>query len=171
MALRTRWPGAAFFVGGAVLSVIACTSRTAPMKQTDLTDLGTRYASAWSSQDPALLASFYADNGILRVNGGPPSVGRAAVTATAAAYMTAFPDMVVKMTKMSQEDGHPVFHWLWTGTNAGPGGTGNSVRMTGYEVWTLDERGRIAESKGHYNEAEYQRQLKAGAPPSPLPLR
>jgi steroid delta-isomerase-like uncharacterized protein len=167
MALRMRWLGAAFFVGGAVLSGIACSSRTAPMKQIDLTDLGTRYAAAWSSQDPTLLATFYADNGTLTVNGGPPSVGRAAVTATARAYMTAFPDMVVKMTRMGREDGHPVFHWFWTGTNTGPGGTGKSVRMTGYEVWTLDEHGRIAESKGHYDEAEYQRQLKAGAPPTP----
>jgi steroid delta-isomerase-like uncharacterized protein len=137
------------------------------MNQVDLTDLGTRYAAAWSSQDPALLASFYTDNGTLMVNDGPPSVGRAAVTATARAYMTAFPDMVVKMTEMSQQDGHPVFHWLWTGTNTGPGGTGKSVRMTGYEVWTLDAHGRITLSKGHYDEAEYQRQLKAGAPPTP----
>jgi steroid delta-isomerase-like uncharacterized protein len=154
-------------VGGALLTFIACSSSVTPTKQIDLTDLGTRYAAAWSSQNPALLASFYAGNGTLAVNGGPPSAGRGAVTATAQAYMTAFPDMVVKMTRMSQEDGHPVFHWLWTGTNTGPGGTGKPVRMTGYEVWTIDEHGRITESKGHYDEAEYQRQLKASAPPSP----
>jgi hypothetical protein len=39
--------------------------------------------------------------------------------------------------------------------------------MTGYEVWTLDEHGQIAESEGHYDEAEYQRQLKTGASPTP----
>jgi steroid delta-isomerase-like uncharacterized protein len=137
------------------------------MKQTDLAAFGTRYAAAWSSQNPALLASFYAEDGALMVNAGPPSVGRAAVTATARAYMTAFPDMVVKMTKMSQESGHPVFHWFWTGTNTGPGGTGKSVRITGYEEWTMDASGLIAESKGHYDEAEYQRQLKIGARPTP----
>ena len=81
--------------------------------------------------------------------------------------MTAFPDMVVKLTQMSQDDGHPVFHWLWTGTNTGPGGTGKFVRLTGYEKWTIDARGLITESKGHYDEAEYQRQLKVGAPPIP----
>jgi hypothetical protein len=162
-----RLLSAVCFVGGALLTFIACSSNVTPMTQVDLTDLGTRYAAAWSSQDPALLASFYADNGTLTVNAGPPSVGRAAVTATARAYMTAFPDMVVKMTRMGQENGHPVFHWLWTGTNTGPGGTGKSVRLTGYEEWTLDARDRIVESKGHYDEAEYQRQLKAGAPPTP----
>ena len=167
MRNRVRRLSVFYFVVGALLASSACSSSMTPMKQIDLTDLGTRYAAAWSSQDPALLASFYAGNGTLTVNGGPPSVGRAAVTATARAYMTAFPDMVVKMTRMGRKDGHPVFHWLWTGTNTGPGGTGKFVRMTGYEEWTLDSHGRIVESKGHYDEAEYQRQLKTGAPPSP----
>jgi steroid delta-isomerase-like uncharacterized protein len=137
------------------------------MKQTDLAAFGTRYAAAWSSQDPTLFALLYAEDGTLSVNAGPPSVGRAAIAATAQAFMTAFPDMVVKMTQMGQEDGHPVFHWLWTGHNTGPGGTGKSVRMTGYEEWTMDANGLIAESKGHYDEAEYERQLKVGAPQTP----
>ena len=137
------------------------------MMQTDLTDFGNRYAAAWSSQDPALLASFYAENGSLTVNDGPPSVGREAVKETVSSFMIAFPDMVVKMTRMEQREGHTVFHWLWTGTNAGPGGTGKFVRMVGYEEWTIDRNGLIAESNGHYDEAEYQRQLKIGAAPQP----
>jgi hypothetical protein len=48
------------------------------MTPTDLTDLGTRYAAAWSSQNPTLMASFYAENGSLTVNSSSPSVGRAA---------------------------------------------------------------------------------------------
>jgi hypothetical protein len=135
------------------------------MNQAELTDLGTRYAAAWSSQNPGRLASFYSDSGSLTVNAGPPSVGRAAITATARAFMTAFPDMIVKMDQISQEGGHAVFRWTWTGTNAGPGGTGKFVRIKGYEEWTLGTGGLIAESKGHYDEAEYQRQVKAGAPP------
>jgi hypothetical protein len=43
-----------------------------------LTDFATRYAAAWSSQNAASLASFYAENGSLIVNSGTPSVGRAA---------------------------------------------------------------------------------------------
>ena len=135
------------------------------MNQAELTDLGTRYAAAWSSQNPARLASFYSDNGSLTVNAGPPSVGRAAITATAQTFMTAFPDMVVKMDQIRQEGGHAVFRWTWTGTNAGPGGTGKFVRTIGYEEWTLGTGGLIAESKGHYDEAEYQRQVTFGATP------
>jgi hypothetical protein len=81
--------------------------------------------------------------------------------------MAAFPDMVVTMTRMSEEAGHPVFHWLWTGTNSGPGGTGRSVRISGYEEWNLDANGLIEVSNGHFDEAEYQRQLESGAPQQP----
>jgi ketosteroid isomerase-like protein len=132
------------------------------MNQTQLTDFATRYAAAWSSQDPAKLASFYAENGSLRVNAGAPSVGRAAITAAAQGFMT---DMVVKLDRVSQEGNHAIFRWIWTGTNTGPGGTGKAVRISGYEEWTLGADGLIAESKGHFDEVEYQRQLKTGAPP------
>ena len=132
----------------------------------NLTDFATRYAAAWSSQNPASLAAFYAENGSLTVNDGTPSVGRAAITATAQAFMTGFPDMRVKVDRVSQDGSHAVFHWIWTGTNTGPGGTGKSVRLRGYEEWTLGSDGLIAESKGHFDDAEYQRQLKFGAPPA-----
>jgi steroid delta-isomerase-like uncharacterized protein len=141
---------------------------TPDMNLTELTDFATRYAAAWSSQDPARLASFYAEDGSLRVNAGAPSVGRAAITAAARGFMTAFPDMVVKLDRVSEEGSHAIFRWIWTGTNTGPGGTGKAVRISGYEEWTLAADGLIAESRGHFDEVEYQRQLKSGAP-SPKP--
>jgi len=82
--------------------------------------------------------------------------------------MTAFPDMVVTLDQVSQEGSHAIFRWIWTGTNTGPGGTGKAVHIRGYEEWTLAADGLIAESKGHFDEVEYQRQLKTGAPlPNP----
>ena len=136
------------------------------MNPTELTDFGSRYAAAWSSQNPVSLASFYNENGSLTVNGGAPSVGRTAITETVRGFMTAFPDMVVNMDQVSQEGSRAVFRWTWTGRNTGPGGTGKSVRISGYEEWTIGADGLIAESKGHYDEAEYQRQLKSGAAPA-----
>ena len=130
----------------------------------DLGEFATRYAAAWSSQDPARLAAFYAEDGVLVVNGGSPSSGRGAIAAKAQSFMSAFPDMVVRLRRMDRNGPHPVFRWTWTGTNTGPGGTGKFVRITGYEEWTIDANGLIAKSDGHYDEAEYQRQLKSGAP-------
>jgi hypothetical protein len=151
---------------GAVFLFAACATEQQPMKR-DLTEFGRRYAAAWSSQNPEQLAAFYAENGSLIVNGGTPSTGRAAIAAKAQSFMTAFPDMVVILERMDEHGDHPVFRWIWTGTNSGPGGTGKSVRITGYEEWTLDSNGLIAQSDGHYDEAEYQRQLKVGALPQP----
>ena len=131
------------------------------MNQAELADFATRYAAAWSSQDPASLAAYYAENGSLTVNDGQPSVGRAAITETAQGFMTAFPDMVVEMERVSHEGSRVIFRWLWTGKNTGPGGTGKSVRIQGFEEWTLDSQGKIAESKGHYDATEYERQVRA----------
>ena len=99
------------------------------------------------------------EDGSLTVNAGAPSVGRAAIRATTEGFMTAFPDMVVVMDSVIAQGDGAVFHWTWTGTNTGPGGTGRAVRISGYEEWTLDADGLIAESKGHYDEAEYRRQV------------
>lgn len=134
------------------------------MAQTTMTDFATRYAAAWSSQHPDSLASFYSEHGSLIVNGGTPSIGRPAITATAQGFMTAFPDMVVRCDSVGQNGSHVVFHWTWTGTNTGPGGTGKAVRIRGYEEWTIGPDDLIAESRGHYDEAEYQRQLRDGPP-------
>jgi hypothetical protein len=126
-----------------------------------LNDFAMRYAAAWSSQDPQSLASFYGQNGSLTVNGGTPSVGKEAIEETARGFMAAFPDMLVELTALEQDGGKLVFHWHWTGTNTGPGGTGNAVDLNGYEVWTMDADGLIEESRGHYDADEYQRQVNA----------
>lgn len=36
------------------------------------------------------------------------------------------------------------------------------VRISSYELWKIDNNGLIAESKGHFDAVEYQRQLKHG---------
>lgn len=141
----------------------ACTEGGGPATQADLDDLGTRYAAAWSSQDPQKFAAFYTRKGSLSVNDGPPAVGREAVAAKAKAFMDAFPDMVVKMDSMERTGDVIRFHWTWTGTNTGPGGSGRHVRISGYEDWTLGPAGRIRDSKGRYDEAEYRRQMGGDA--------
>lgn len=136
------------------------------MNDVQLTDFATRYAAAWSSQSPDSLAGFYAEDGSLTVNNGAPSVGRAAVRATAQGFMSAFPDMHVRMDSVVRLDSTVRFHWTWTGTNTGPGGTGRPVHISGYEEWMLTPAGLIARSLGHYDDGEYQRQMRgSGAPP------
>ncbi len=67
--------------------------------------------------------------------------------------------MVVTFDKLEPQPNATAFHWTLTGTNTGPGGTGNKVRICGYELWKIDNNGLIAESKGHFDSAEYDHQL------------
>jgi steroid delta-isomerase-like uncharacterized protein len=129
------------------------------MDAAQLTEFGTKYTAAWCSQKAAGVAAFYAEDGSLKINGEAPSVGRTAITAAAQGFMTAFPDMVVTMDHISGDGRRAVYRWTLTGTNTGPGGTGKAVRISGYEEWSFGANGLIAESKGHFDEAEYDRQL------------
>ena len=132
------------------------------MSDEKLREFAQRYAQAWCSQNPESVATFFAERGSLSINNGPPAIGRAAIAKEAQAFMTTFPDMVVTMDKVVHDEDGTRFHWTLTGTNTGPGGTGNRVRISGYELWKIDNNGLIAESKGHFDAAEYERQLKEG---------
>lgn len=132
------------------------------MDNRELKEFATKYTEAWCSQNAASVAAFYAENGSLKINNGAPSIGRNAIIAAAQEFMTAFPDMVVTLDGTSLDGNHAIFRWTLIGTNTGPGGTGKHVRISGYEEWTIGEDGLIAESKGHFDEADYERQLKGG---------
>jgi nuclear transport factor 2 (NTF2) superfamily protein len=127
-----------------------------------LREFARHYAEAWCSQDPASVAEHYAPEGSLAINGGRPAVGRAAITEAARGFMIALPDIEVRLDDLLVQDSGIEFHWTFTGTNTGPGGTGNRVRISGFEEWTIDEDGLIAESQGHYDQDEYDRQLEDG---------
>jgi uncharacterized protein (TIGR02246 family) len=128
----------------------------------ELTKFATRYAKAWCSQDPKNVAAFFAENGSLSVNDGPRAVGRAAIADEAQGFMTTFPDVIVTMDKVAHDEEGTKFHWTLRGTNTGPGGTGKRVRISGYELWKIDNGGLVAQSKGHFDSADYGRQLKHG---------
>jgi len=138
---------------------VACRSTEMTMDAAKVKELGTKYTAAWCSQNAASVAGFFAESGSLKINDGNPSAGRVAITAAAQGFMTAFPDMVVTMDSVSLDGPRAVYRWTLTGTNTGPGGKGRPVRISGYEEWTFDAHGLIAQSQGHFDEADYNRQL------------
>jgi len=123
-------------------------------------DFARSYTDAWCSQDPARVAEHYAPGGTIAINGGTPTE----ITEVVRSFMTAFPDIRVFMDDVVVKDEAIEFHWTFVGTNTGPGGTGNRVRISGFEEWTFGDDGLVAESHGHYDQAEYDRQLEHGAP-------
>ena len=132
------------------------------MTTDELTRFAQRYANAWCSQNPDSVAAFFAERGSISINNGPPAVGRTAIAREAQAFMTTFPDMIVTFDKLEPRGDRTAFHWTLTGTNSGPGGTGKRVRISGYELWQIGDDGLIAESKGHFDAADYECQLKHG---------
>jgi predicted ester cyclase len=132
------------------------------MQDDRLSEFAQRYATAWCSQDAASVAAFYSADGSLSVNESPPATGRSAITEVAQSFMTAFPDMRVIMDKVLVQGDSAEFHWTLIGTNTGPGGTGQRVRISGFELWQMAADGLIASSQGHFDSSEYRRQLERG---------
>ena len=83
------------------------------MNDDGLKDIAVRYTAAWCSQNPASVAEFFAEGGSLTINGGTPSVGRAAITKAADGFMTAFPDFVLEMDSVRIADGSVRYHWTF----------------------------------------------------------
>jgi uncharacterized protein (TIGR02246 family) len=127
-----------------------------------LRSLAEGYTAAWCSQNAASVAAFYSPDGSLTINDGPPAVGRAAIAEAAQGFMTGFPDMKVFMDGLTIEGDRAVYRWTFQGTNSGPGGTGKRVHFSGFERWQIGADGLIAQSKGHFDIAVYQRQLEQG---------
>jgi hypothetical protein len=133
------------------------------MDSNKLNKFATRYTAAWCSQHAAAVASFFAERGTLKINDGEPALGRDAIADSAQGFMSAFPDLVVAMDRLAISGTKTEYHWTLTGTNTSPGGTGRFVRISGFEEWRFGPDDLIAESVGHFDVADYQRQLYAGA--------
>jgi uncharacterized protein (TIGR02246 family) len=131
------------------------------MSDQKLQEFANGYTAAWNSGQPEQVASFFAPDGTLSVNGAA-STGREAITAVAAGFMTAFPDLELLNDRVEILPNAVRYHWTFIGTNTGPGGTGQAVRFSGFEEWTFDESGLVAISLGQFDADEYRRQLEHG---------
>jgi predicted ester cyclase len=134
-----------------------------------LREFAERYTDAWCSQNPASVAAFFSPEGSLQVNDAAPAVGRSAITQVAQSFMTAFPDLQVKMEELVARGDHIEYRWTLKGTNRGPGGIGHPVQIGGFEKWHFADDGLIASSLGQFDAVEYRRQLEQGPLTVPNP--
>src|SRR3954465_11839012 len=109
------------------------------MTSDELKRFAQRYAAAWCSHDPDEVAAFYGRRGWISVNGAAP----VPIVEVARGFMRDFPDIIVKFDRLADTANGTEFHWTFTGTNIGPRGTGNKVRIHGCEVWKIDNDGLI----------------------------
>lgn len=142
-----------------LLFVYGCASGGSQTSMSKMNEFAVSYTKAWSSQNPASVAAHYAEDGSLRINDNEPSVGRDQLEATAKSFMTELPDLVLTMDDLSFDGERYIYRWTLDGTNSGPGGTGNTVHISGFEEWSINSDGLIQSSQGHMDLEDYARQL------------
>ena len=120
------------------------------------------YTEAWCSRSPEAVASYYEENATSIINAGPPTIGRSAIAEAMGAFFSDFPDLVLRMDDLRSGGNQAIFLWTLEGTNSGPGGTGNFVRIVGWQSWRLSDDLLIVEADGGFDAEEYERQIRQG---------
>ena len=121
-------------------------------------EIAKKYAEAWSSHNPTAVAAFFAENGRISVN-GQVSLGRGEIANMAQGFFEQIPDIVIHADAVRSAGTHMIVLWTFEGTNSGPDGNGNKVKVSGWEYWLLKDSNLVEESLGHFDDDDYQRQL------------
>jgi steroid delta-isomerase-like uncharacterized protein len=120
--------------------------------------------SAWNRGDPDGVVRHVVEDVLWRdVALGMPLQGRDALRHAARAYMTAFPDLHIKVTSSTQEGPRVAQEWTATGTHRGElmglPPTGRWTESFGATVITFDEDGLMIEGAMYWNPLAMLQQL------------
>lgn len=150
------------FISICMIIVLGACNKAKPSAEKDpMLEFAENYTRAWNSSSPDSVVAFYNPDGILKVNSAPPAFKRPRIRTVVESYMLAFPDMKLTMDSLVADGIYYRYHWTFEGTNTGLEGTGNAVKFSGFERWTMDEEtGLIHTSIGTYDAEDYVRQLK-----------
>ncbi len=120
-------------------------------------ELAASYTAAWNTRRPDAVAAFFAPDGIIAINGGSPWKGRAGVAQMAAGFYADIPDLRLTCDGLRKAGDQVIYLWSFEGTHAG---TGNAVKVTGWEEWDIDVGGLIKLSRGWFDAEDYARQTQ-----------
>jgi uncharacterized protein (TIGR02246 family) len=121
--------------------------------------LARAYTAAWNSRSAENVASHYAEDGAIVINGGEPWQGRSRIAVMATGFFTDVPDLALSCDELRCAGSHAVYVWTFTGHDAK---TGRPLRVHGWEEWDLDDDLKVKASRGWYDADDYARQV-AGA--------
>ena len=120
------------------------------------------YTAAWCSRSAEAVGAFFTEHARSIINAGEPSLGRHAISEAMGAFFAEFPDLVLYMDDLRTGGNQAIFLWTLEGTHSGPGGTGNRVRISGWQNWRLSNDLLIEEADGGYDAEDYDRQVRGG---------
>ncbi len=121
--------------------------------------IATGYTAAWNSGSALAVAGYYAADGQIVINRGPPWLGRAGVAAMAQGFYADVPDLQLSCDGIRLMGDHMVYLWTFVGHHAG---TKNPLRISGCEEWDLDAAGLVQASRGWFDGDLYARQIAGG---------
>jgi uncharacterized protein (TIGR02246 family) len=113
------------------------------------------YTAAWNSGSADAVAEFFAPDGRIVINRGDPWEGRIGVAQMAAGFFADVPDLTLVCDGVRMAGDHVAYLWTFTGTHAG---SGNPLRVVGWEEWDVDAELRVKSSRGWYDADDYARQ-------------
>src|SRR3954451_13665309 len=134
------------------------------MSRREMLERAEEALAAWNRGDAAGVVANMADDVIWRdVALGLPMQATAALEQAAQAYMTAFPDLHVKVNSFTVDGPRLAQEWTSTGTHQGEilgvGPTGRWVENHGALITTCDDEGLVIEGSVYWNPLEMLRQL------------
>ncbi len=131
-----------------------------PIASNTIAEIAAAYTAAWNSGSPTAVASYYAPDGQISINRGPPWLGRDGIARMAAGFFADVPDLQLTCDGLRIAGDHVAYLWTFTGHHAE---TKNPLRISGLEEWDLaeDSNGdlQVKTSRGWYDAADYARQV------------
>jgi uncharacterized protein (TIGR02246 family) len=118
--------------------------------------LAKAYTKAWNSGSSAAVASHYAADGQIVINGGAPWLGRAGVAAMADGFFADVPDLHLICDGIRIAGDHMIYLWAFTGHHSG---TRNPLKINGWEEWDLNTEDLVQSSRGCFDADDYARQV------------
>ena len=133
-----------------------------PLDPSAIREFAERYTQAWCACSAEAVAACFTEDATSVINAGPSTAGRAAIAEAMGAFFADFPDLVLRMDELRSGGNQAIYLWTLEGTNSGPGGTGNFVRIPGWQNWRLSEDLLIESADGGFDALEYERQIREG---------
>jgi uncharacterized protein (TIGR02246 family) len=121
--------------------------------------LAAGYTAAWNTGRAENVAAFFAETGGIVINRGQLWQGRAGVAAMAAGFYADVPDLTLVCDGVKLAGSHMLYLWTFTGTHVG---SGNRLKITGWEEWELADDLTVTASRGWFDPAEWDRQIAGG---------
>ena len=125
----------------------------------DVRLLAERHIAAWNAHDAEGVAQSYAPDAVFSINGDEPMRGRPDIAEMVRGFAADFPDMKLSLDGVSSAGTDAVYIWTFEGTHKD---SGNQVRFSGWEAWTLTDACLVGSSLGYFDSDEYARQLSEG---------